>query len=177
MPTQQIPQQTSHALSATIKYSKCFSPPPTCVNCETEWQKWWGRTHCFPDVGQCEPQGEDDGHDEEVGEALAVAIGPAQAQRLVLVLLILSLHKVMRRGRGEEREKGFQYGCRKGLNWSEKSMISTQNKPIVSYSPAPESIKMLDSETTIGLQYIYSKMPKGSNQAHQQAPELIFVKN
>ena len=52
-----------------------------------------GRTHCLPDVGQRESQGEDDGHDDEVGEAFAVGLWPGQAQRLVLILLVFSLSR------------------------------------------------------------------------------------
>lgn len=48
-------------------------------------------THRLPDVRQRQPQREDDGDDEEVGEALAVGLGPGQAERLVLFLLVFSL--------------------------------------------------------------------------------------
>lgn len=47
--------------------------------------------YLLPDVRQREPQRQDDWDDEEVGEALAVGLGPGQAERLVLLLLLVRL--------------------------------------------------------------------------------------
>lgn len=46
--------------------------------------------HLSPDVGQCEPQWQDDGQDDEVGDLFPDSVGPGQAQRLVFVLLFLT---------------------------------------------------------------------------------------
>lgn len=47
--------------------------------------------HLSPDVRQCEPQWKDDGHDDEVGDPFPEGVGPGEAQRLVFILLFLSL--------------------------------------------------------------------------------------
>ena len=47
--------------------------------------------HLSPDVRQREPQRKDDGHDDEVGDLLPEGVGPGEAQRLVFILLFLSL--------------------------------------------------------------------------------------
>lgn len=46
-------------------------------------------THRVADVGQCEPQRQEDGQQEQVGGPLPRSVGPLQRQRLPLLFLIL----------------------------------------------------------------------------------------
>lgn len=50
-------------------------------------------THGFTDVGQRDPQREDDGEEEEIREALSAALGPRQAQGLIFLLVFVTLFK------------------------------------------------------------------------------------
>lgn len=54
-------------------------------------------THRLTDVGQRDPQREDDGEEEEIREALTAALGPRQAQGLIFFIVFITLfekHKV-----------------------------------------------------------------------------------
>ena len=52
------------------------------------------RTYGIADVGHGEPQGEDDGQQDQVGGLLASGVGPLQRQRLLHLLLRLLLFLV-----------------------------------------------------------------------------------
>lgn len=49
------------------------------------------RVHLSPDVRQRQPQGEDDGQDDKVGEPFPEGVGPGKAQGLVFIILFLDL--------------------------------------------------------------------------------------
>lgn len=84
---------TPETRGRTVKAPRTRCPPPPP-----------GRpgSHRLPDVRQREPQREDDGDDEKVGEALAGGLGPGQAERLVLLLLLLGLGRHTETMRGKE---------------------------------------------------------------------------
>lgn len=50
--------------------------------------------HLSPDIGQCEPQWEDNGQDDKIGNLFSDGVWPSQAQWLVFIFLFLQNLKI-----------------------------------------------------------------------------------